>query len=95
MRGIAIDVAVVCFILLIFQTGFELLEYKSGPSTADKIILQADKYGASLVVCVSNDFEMNRGLAKYFKKTLQHTEPFKRKGIVGHVIAYSTQYHFI
>eukprot|EP00112_Aurelia_sp_Birch-Aquarium-sp1_P010247 Seg2197.4 transcript_id=Seg2197.4/GoldUCD/mRNA.D3Y31 product="O-acetyl-ADP-ribose deacetylase 1" protein_id=Seg2197.4/GoldUCD/D3Y31 len=60
---------------------FRLLEYKSGPSTADKIILQADKFGASLVVCVSSDFEMNRGLAKYFKKTLQHAELFKGKAV--------------
>ena len=82
-------------ILHIFQAGFRFLEYKSGPSTADKIILQADKYGASLVVCVSNDFEMNRGLAKYFKKTLQHTELFKGKGTVGHAFASFTQYHFI
>eukprot|EP00794_Sanderia_malayensis_P008634 gene8634-9567_t len=60
---------------------FKLIEYKSGPSHADKVTLQADKYGASLAQCVSSDFAMDKGLAKQFKKAFGNIESLKQQGI--------------
>eukprot|EP00794_Sanderia_malayensis_P021383 gene21383-23469_t len=60
---------------------FKLIEYKSGPSHADKITLQADKYGASLAQCVSSDFAMDKGLAKQFKKAFGNIETLKQQGV--------------
>ena len=68
---------------MFLKQGFKFIEYDTGPCTADKIVLQADKYGSSLAECVSSDFEMDKGLAKYFKKSFKHKELLKEKGKCG------------
>ncbi|XP_065051522.1 uncharacterized protein LOC135681139 [Rhopilema esculentum] len=62
------------------KNDFTLIEYTSGPCTADKIILQADKFGSSLMDCVSSDFVMDKGLAKHFKRAFQHKEILQQSG---------------
>ena len=65
----------------LFQNDFTLIEYTSGPCTADKVILQADKFGSSLMDCVSSDFVMDKGLAKHFKRAFQHKEALQESGL--------------
>lgn len=71
-----------CYIVF-FIEGLNFIEYDTGPCTADKIVLQAEKYGTSLVECVSSDFEMDKGLAKYFQKSFKHKELLQQQGMLS------------
>jgi len=61
---------------------FKFIEYDTGPCTADQIILQADKYGRSLVECVSSDFEMDKGLVKCFEKSFKHKLLLRERAVM-------------